>query len=169
MHNVEIDLEQIHATFDQYADQVETLQGEHIAAGDDAPGAHRSAWAKPARLVAGFLAHQVAPNWSIPESDMDEWADALAHCADQLMPGGMGNVESWGPWGKLFFASVSVALCGLDMETLTIRPLRAPKPTGAADDGEDSNSPRPGETVHNYRKDREDPISPPGGRYTVGG
>lgn len=148
MHAVEIDHDQINATFDQYAENVETLQGEHIAAGDET-GPHRSAWEKPARLAARFLAHQVAPNWNISEQDQDEWAAALAQCADQLMPGGMGNVESWGPWGKLLFASVNVALCGLDFETLSIRPLRAPES-------------EPGTT------DAEPPPAAAGGRYTVG-
>lgn len=149
MHSVEIDHDQIRATFDQYADSGAPLEGDHIPAGEEATP-HRSAWEKPARLVARMLAHHIAPNWNIPEADQDEWAVAIAECADQLMPGGMGNVESWGPWGKLLFASANVALCGLDFETLTIRPLRAPEPEQEPDITTGATEP------------------PPGGRYTVG-
>lgn len=154
MHNVEIDEATIDAVFDRYEQQAD-VTGEHIPAGDPEP--IRSAWEKPARLAARFLANQVAPNWDIQPEDQDEWAQAVAECMDGLMPGGMGNIESWGPWGKLAFATGNIVLCGLDWETMSLKPLHITddqEAPPAAPGAPGAHDPEP---------------AAPGGQYKMGG
>ena len=69
-----------------------------------------------------------------------EWAEALAGCLEQLFPGGLANIANWGPWAKLAYASVMWGMCGMDYQTMTIKPLRTPPPDDGGEQGQ-------GETV----------------------
>lgn len=95
----------------------------------DAPdGAPKGeAWRVPCEFAASFLAHKITPAWEVDADTQKQWAHALAECADSMMPGGVGNVENWGPWGKLFFATGAWCMCGFDMERFKFKPL-AEKP-----------------------------------------
>lgn len=84
------------------------------------------AWVNEARLLASFLSHKVTPGWQVTPEVQEQWATALSGCLGRLMPGGLGNVAQWGPWGHLAYASAAWALCGFDMENFKFKPL-APK------------------------------------------
>jgi hypothetical protein len=95
------------------ADPVAQLPKEYVLAG---------------QMIIGMFANKAAPNWPIDAEMQTEWANAFAACANDLAPGGIGNIENWGPWGKLAFASGMVALAGMDMSTMTLRPMHKPDP-----------------------------------------
>lgn len=81
------------------------------------------AWLTEARLLASFMAHKITPGWGVAPDVQEKWAGSLALCLDRLMPGGLGGVDGWGPWGKLAYASAAWALCGFDMEKFKFKSL----------------------------------------------
>lgn len=91
------------------------------------PAIDTNAWQNECRLAASFLAHKICPNWNVPPDVQDQWAVALAECANQLMPGGLANLEKWGPWAKLLFATATWAMVGFDFERFGFKPL-TPQP-----------------------------------------
>lgn len=119
MHDVRIDEAGIAAAFDA------RVLGMAPAA---APGAMvqavpaYEAWQPVTRLVASVLANKVCPAWEVAPEIQHQWADALGECMEQLMPGGLANIEAWGPWGKLAFASGLWVMAGFDPDTMTIKP-----------------------------------------------
>lgn len=138
MHDVKIDEEGIGAEFDAAAAGV--APGAPGAAGqapEVLPPAGE-AWRPVTGLVAGVINAKLCPAWDVPQETRDQWADALGECLEQLMPGGLGNVEAWGPWGKLAFASSMWVLAGFDPETMTIKP-RYPQATDDGDRGGQHN------------------------------
>lgn len=123
MHAVNIDEAAIEAGFNEYA-----VEGEFIprgAAGPEQPAPEEKPWLAPARMVASIIANGVAPNWEIPADIREDWADALADCADDLMPGGLANIANWGPWARLAFSSGALLMCGIDYEDMKFKPLKA--------------------------------------------
>lgn len=115
----------------------------------DAPASspEPAGWVNESQLAASFLANKICPAWEVPVDIQQQWAEALAACANQLMPGGLANVEKWGPWGKLFFVSAAWAMCGFDMERFGFKPLQLAPPKRAAeartdDDNDATPAPR---------------------------
>lgn len=127
---------------------IEARAGGDVPAPTDTPAASPAppGWVNESQLAASFLAHKVCPAWDVPIEVQQQWAEALAGCANQLMPGGLANIEKWGPWGKLFFASVTWVMCGFDMEQFGFKPLHIPpaKPAGQAriDDNAEAAAPK---------------------------
>ena len=95
-----------------------------------------SEWMQIAKMAAQILAHRVTPNWEVPPEVQQEWAEALAGCLDQLFPGGLANIANWGPWAKLAYASVMWGMCGMDYQTMTMKPLREPQPDNGGEQGQ---------------------------------
>lgn len=110
---------------------------------DAAPaGPPGAAWLPIMQPVVEVL-RATATNWTIPKESGDKFAQALAECADQLMPGGLGNMEAWGPWAKLAFAAGMIVVPNIDMETWRIKPLRPVPPEEESND-EKTGAPAPG-------------------------
>lgn len=110
---------------------------------DAAPaGPPGAAWLPIMQPVVEVL-RATATNWTIPKETGDQFAQALAECADQLMPGGLGNMEAWGPWAKLAFAAGMIVVPNIDMETWRIKPLR-PVPPEEENTDEKTGAPAPG-------------------------
>lgn len=129
MHDVKIDEAGIAAAFDSRA------AGLSIAPGASAPGAMvetappvSEAWQPVTRLIASVMANKVCPAWEVAAEVQHQWADALGECLDQLMPGGLANIDAWGPWGKLAFASGLWVMAGFDMQTMKLKPRFPPDP-----------------------------------------
>ncbi len=81
-------------------------------------------WDQLTGMVAQFLAYQGTPAWEVPEEIQQGWAAALSGVLDKMFPGGPAGVENWGPWAVLLMASGKWVLCGIDLRTMTIKPLR---------------------------------------------
>ena len=81
-------------------------------------------WLREARLIASTLAQRFTPEWDVTDDVKEQWAEAFSEVLNDLMPGGFANIEHWGPYGKLTYATAVWVLCGVDPETLTIRSPR---------------------------------------------
>lgn len=123
-HSVQVDEDQAAATFEQHEGAPEVTP--EATPGEPAEQPEGAGWGKEAELAASFLAHKVCPAWQVPAEVQQQWAEALAACADRVMPGGLGNVDSWGPWAQLLFASGAWLMCGLDLQQFTLKPLHPP-------------------------------------------
>ena len=123
-HQVEIDRDGIDQAFARFegGEQAGTVEGEHLLPGEG-PQPGPNPWQKNSELVAGFLNMKVFPNWEVPEESLQEWADALAECMEEWFPGGIANIDSWPSWAKLLFATGGLAIHGIDMQTMTLKPL----------------------------------------------
>ena len=130
-HPVQVDEATIASAFDAKEAQADAAAPEAMAAA--MPVANPEAWLPAARFGASFLAHKFCPAWEVPTVVQEDWAAALAECLDQLMPGGMDNIENWGPWSKLAFASATWAMCGFDMERFGFKPLQQKLPPPEAE------------------------------------
>lgn len=109
------------------ADAADEAMAQRAAGVDPAPD-DPNAWRGESRLAASFMAHKIFPNWNIPADIQEGWAEAVRECANDLFPGGLGNVDKWGPWAKLMFASIAWAMVGFDMEKFAFKPLTPPPP-----------------------------------------
>lgn len=82
-------------------------------------------------VVKGLLkaAPQFAPNWTFDTkaaTDIDALEvieDAATKILNDLLPGGLGNIDEWGPWGKLAFGCGCLALVNFDWARLRLKPL----------------------------------------------
>lgn len=152
-HAVEVDEEAIRAALDEHAAPPPGVSPDEPPQPTAAvPAPDPEAWRKPCELLASIIAHKGCPNWQVPPDTQQQWAGALAACLGQMWPGGIGNIERWGPWSKLAFASLVWAFAGFDVERFAFKPLAPPKgkspppaTAGAAADGDDA--PRPGTTA----------------------
>lgn len=95
------------------------------------------AWGSVAQMAVDILVKGVvAPNWTIEDPPRKDLIEAVAGVLNDLMPGGLGAVDSWGPYGKLVFACGAVAMANFDASTMTLKPLRKrpakPKPADQA-------------------------------------
>lgn len=139
MHEVRVNEAEIAGAFEAVAEGGTAAAG--VAPGAavvEVAGGGAEGWRPATRLVASVLALKVCPAWEVPADVQQQWADALAECADQLMPGGLGNIDAWGPWGKLAFASGLWLMAGFDPATLKLKPTHQvidQAPAGDTPDG----------------------------------
>lgn len=135
MHPVEIDEARLLADLDEIAMRPPPAP---------APPAAASNWRKPCELAVQILMEHGCPEWHVPPDTRAQLVDALIDCAEDVMPGGLVNIEAWGPWGKLAYASAMVLMCGIDGQSMTFKPPRprpaepapgAPGEPAAVDDG----------------------------------
>lgn len=127
--------EPVPGTGDDFAArQFELTASEVLADTVPAPGTNPApagppgeAWLPMMKPVVDIL-RATATNWTIPKDAGDALANALAECADQLMPGGLGNMDAWGPWAKLAFAAGMVIMPNIDLERGRIKPLQPEPP-----------------------------------------
>lgn len=140
-HDVTIDDDGINAALGELAGsgQSAPLTGQMMPPPGDEPPPEStpSEYVMLSKMLAGIIANRVCPNWEVPGDTQTEWAEALAECLNELFPGGLGNIENWGPWAKLAFASGSFAMCGIDMTTMSLKPLHP------VDDEEEAGQPPP--------------------------
>lgn len=122
MHDVKIDEDKIFAAMDAVT-AAPVARVPAVITQDQGGAPDLDGWLMPCRFAASFLAHKVCPAWGVPEDVQAQWAEALAECANDLMPGGLANIEAWGPWGKLAFASGLWVMAGLDLQTMKLKPL----------------------------------------------
>lgn len=164
LHHVEIDEEAAKLTFAKFG-----KSQEYIPAGNQLPppqGESESIepppsednWQKPAELLAMVINGKLVPAWEVPEEEWQKWAEALSDCLEQLFPGGIGNIDSWGPWAKLAFASGSIAVAGIDFETMTFKPRHPVE--------EEAEEVTPGEPAND---EVPRPAQGSGGSFVIGG
>ncbi len=127
-HKCTIDTDQIQRTFDRYNNdehvEEHVLTGEYIEAEKEAE--KNNAWEDEALLVAMTVFERGVPGWEIPEEKQIMFAKALARVARKHFPGGLPNIENWGPWANLGYATVMCAMAGIDMETMKFKPRKKP-------------------------------------------
>lgn len=146
-HDVNINEDAILSELDQMAaeppgqQQGTSVSGEVVPA--EQPQQIPREYIMAGQMIIGMFANRMAPNWPIDAEMQKDWAESFAACANELAPGGLGNIDNWGPWAKLAFASGMVAVAGLDMQTMTIRPMQKPDPKKQ----QQQQQARPGEFV----------------------
>lgn len=126
-HDVTIDDDAVDAAFSEFESGAPGAGAPPGAGQLMPPEPTPSEWQQIAKMAAQLMANAITPNWDVPAEVQDQWAEAFAGCLDQLFPGGLANIANWGPWAKLAYASVMWGMCGVDLQTGTLKPLRPPK------------------------------------------
>lgn len=147
MNTVEVDDEQISA-------ELKLLEGEHIPAGESPPGAAPGPdstastssppamdWTMPAGLVVFIFDKVVAPNWELEPVEKQMLHESV-----------IGTLQAFFPTvnldprivALLGLGGALVAITGkrIDVETGTLKPLRAPEPEKQADQAGDAGADR---------------------------
>jgi hypothetical protein len=102
------------------ADEPVAKPGPALAVEESTP----SDWAQPVHAGLQLFSAQ-APNWTIEEAHAQIVEDALCDVLDDLLPGGLKNIDQWGPYAKLAFGCGCIALANFDWTTKHLKPLRA--------------------------------------------
>lgn len=100
------------------------VPGEPVSNAQQLPGEAPNgpeAWRDGARVAVQLAHATMFPAWELSQDNADRLELALAGCLHQLLPGGMGNLEQWGPWGKLAFACGCVALANFDFSAMKLK------------------------------------------------
>jgi len=133
-HKVQVDQAAIDDVFATY-EQADGQTGEYIPRGEQEPPGENP-WQDEAEAFAYLLFGKVTPNWEVPDTKVQKFADALARVGNKVLPGGIVNVDNWGPWGQLAAAAGACAMCGIDWQTLTLKPLSVDPDTDEENTGE---------------------------------
>src|SRR5689334_21212006 len=106
------------------------IAGEYIPADSGAGG-----WAEVFREfhVADLVHHNVMPAWTIEDRIKEGASAAGAEWLEHLFPGGLGNVDSWGPAAKLGYFMLLAVAANFDISTMSLRPMREPAPAPASE------------------------------------
>lgn len=96
-------------------------------------------WRMPVMAGIELFAAQ-APNWTIEGEHKQMVADALTQILNDLWPGGLGNIDQWGPYAKLAFAAGAIALANFDWSTRKLKPLQRPQPEKEKEGGNNASA-----------------------------
>lgn len=99
------------------------LEGEYIQAGP-------SVWEETLRELNAVpaLKDMLVPAWRMSPKVQEGISNGGARILDRHFPGGLGNIDSWGPWAQLIGALAMLAFANFDFEHMTFRPMRPPPP-----------------------------------------
>ncbi len=117
------------AVFARYAaegPEGEGVEGEHIPGSGAPPTGDAGEWIGICRAACDWLADGAFPGWDVPDDCRADLAAALAALAARMFPGGPPNMDRWGPWARLAWAGGRFVLAGVEWDTMTLKPRRAP-------------------------------------------
>jgi len=80
-------------------------------------------WRAEVDLILSIL-RGALPEWEWPPDQLEVLATGLRELLHRLAPGGLGNLDAWGPWAKIAVGSGMIAMANFDWAARKFRPVR---------------------------------------------
>lgn len=143
-HEIEVDADRLDAQFSQFEAMPEGEPGTGL--GTLEPEPQESEWL-PTLVFAFSWLNTQAPNWGVPEEQVQELAAKGALMMDQWFPSGPGNPDKLPPWAQFLVCLGGIVMMyGWDWSAMTVKPLtdRPPEEEPGAEPEAQQAPERPG-------------------------